>query len=600
MSNQKHFAALFRIVSRALLTTAMVGCFRGPAFFAKSSDTAGTKNVSISNFGGGVAKGNYDPSKKVTQVFAVEQGELTGVSLSISPGSLNVATEITLQPGATVASTGLGQELGIASDKNFQPSGLSIVLSSSESIDPGIPMRLSIPVASSALNLLGDGKYFVIAYIVKVAATGETRAGIIPSNKIRLNNGRLDFEAPYFGGFQAATVDLPINEAFEKITSRKPTTKQEVEGMALVVDDIVPLVAATGTEIKLLGKNFRSSMTIALGDKTVGELNVKSDVSATFKMPQLAFGPTKVKISQDGISDTGPYFALSDKTGYPLITLAASAVCKGITFYDIEGVKKEGARECGGGSSDGGSVAAASTLSLGTSPSEHYKITGSGTSITSISSADAGTKVSLLFDGAVQLVHSANLLLPKNASYWTASGDVAILLSLGGGIWKVASLAANHDAFVTLTFPSTFTFAVGSTAASYTSSTGAFNSTTDDQSNFSNATYRFTAKKTGWYLIKGVVNASETAACGVTPSITLGVYRNGGATSIGSVGFCSTSGTSCAYSPPSGSSPVFVKSGDYLEFKYDLYLMTPGSCSFDFATGAANNSVEIRIVNELQ
>lgn len=83
----------------------------------------------------------------------------------------------------------------------------------------------------------------------------------------------------------------------------------------------------------------------------------------------------------------------------------------------------------------GADIASASTLTLGTD-GNYFDVTGT-TTITAISSAQAGTLIVLQFDAALQLTHhSTNLVLQGSSNITTTAGDIAVFVSDGSGRWR--------------------------------------------------------------------------------------------------------------------------------------------------------------------
>ncbi|TWA71933.1 hypothetical protein FBZ84_101199 [Azospirillum baldaniorum] len=81
-------------------------------------------------------------------------------------------------------------------------------------------------------------------------------------------------------------------------------------------------------------------------------------------------------------------------------------------------------------------VAAAATVDLGGVKGNYVPITGSA-SITSLGTAQAGAERLLRFDGASTLVQDpTKIILPGGASITTAAGDLAWVVSEGGGLWR--------------------------------------------------------------------------------------------------------------------------------------------------------------------
>lgn len=85
-------------------------------------------------------------------------------------------------------------------------------------------------------------------------------------------------------------------------------------------------------------------------------------------------------------------------------------------------------------------AASAATVDLGAITTGAYlHITGT-TGITSFGATGvAGLSRTLVFDGALTLTHSNNLILPGAANITTAAGDVAEVVCEGGGVWRLTS-----------------------------------------------------------------------------------------------------------------------------------------------------------------
>ncbi|MEO1503175.1 MAG: hypothetical protein AAFU68_03005 [Pseudomonadota bacterium] len=84
----------------------------------------------------------------------------------------------------------------------------------------------------------------------------------------------------------------------------------------------------------------------------------------------------------------------------------------------------------------GADVASANDMTLG--DGNAFDITGT-TTINTIASKGVGTTVILQFDGALQLTHSADLVLPTAANITTAAGDIAVFYEYASGDWRCVS-----------------------------------------------------------------------------------------------------------------------------------------------------------------
>lgn len=110
-------------------------------------------------------------------------------------------------------------------------------------------------------------------------------------------------------------------------------------------------------------------------------------------------------------------------------------------------------------------VASATSTAIGAAASNTVNVTGT-TTITSFDTIAAGARRTLVFAAALTLTHNAtSLVLPTSANIVTAAGDVAEMLSLGGGNWKCVDYVRQSGAplVTTSTFTTTQRF-VGSTS----------------------------------------------------------------------------------------------------------------------------------------
>jgi hypothetical protein len=96
----------------------------------------------------------------------------------------------------------------------------------------------------------------------------------------------------------------------------------------------------------------------------------------------------------------------------------------------------------------GANIASASTLSLPGDGNYHH-ITGT-TTVTAISTEQAGTWIALEFDAALTLTYNGtSLILPGSANITTAAGDTAVFVSEGSGNWRCVNYTRRNGGPVT-------------------------------------------------------------------------------------------------------------------------------------------------------
>ncbi len=109
-------------------------------------------------------------------------------------------------------------------------------------------------------------------------------------------------------------------------------------------------------------------------------------------------------------------------------------------------------------------VPSAATVDLGASTRVTH-ISGTAT-ISSFGVVAPGIIRTVIFDGALILTNSANLLLPGGANITTIAGDAAVFVSEGSGNWKCVSYESNTDG-VWIAYSPTFSgFSADPTAVS--------------------------------------------------------------------------------------------------------------------------------------
>lgn len=93
-------------------------------------------------------------------------------------------------------------------------------------------------------------------------------------------------------------------------------------------------------------------------------------------------------------------------------------------------------------------LASATTTDLSTATGNLVHITGT-TTITSFGTVQAGTKIDLVFDDALILTNSANIILPNSLNIQTATNDIAEFVSDGAGIWRLLRYQRYNDSWTT-------------------------------------------------------------------------------------------------------------------------------------------------------
>jgi len=286
-------------------------------------------------------------SALVTQEISASGAGLSGISVSFPPGSLAISTDINVQEAVTIATPNTAAALGITG--TITGVGASVAIQPSVIADPvnAFTVALQIPSASS-LRLAGNSANLVAIYKVNVYAKNKILDGVIPLSALTVEGDKVKFSSRYFGAFQLAYTYTLVTTATDVETTVPVQSKVESGVLApLSITARSPVVVRAGDTVTLSGNNFRPTMTLALGSKSVSKVNVASDVSASFVVPaELNGGVLPLLANQDGVSQTISLLYSPGTISLPVITLPPAEVCSSQSYYDMNGALQTGSKNC--------------------------------------------------------------------------------------------------------------------------------------------------------------------------------------------------------------------------------------------------------------
>ncbi len=238
---------------------AVAGCLNGPGFF-RQSDAKQKNAITVPSALPGPAVDAPAAAPNVVTTADTVTATLSGASaltqevaapaasaiaaarVSFPPGTLAVDTDITVEEGFPIVSSVLADELGLDADNAITSAGAPVVISSSVVLDAQRPFVVSLGVDDAALGLVGlDLERLVIVYKVVIAAENRTVVGVIPHSELTIVGGVASFEIKYFGVYQPAVADKPIEKRLA-ITTTSPILTKKSESAAAK-----PTWSATGS-----------------------------------------------------------------------------------------------------------------------------------------------------------------------------------------------------------------------------------------------------------------------------------------------------------------------------------------------------------------
>ncbi len=208
-----------RMFTVLIMTFALNGCG------SKSGDDdsgGGDKVVTPKSDTNGVVVATIDPNATNAQTIkSSDSSSIKGSSVTFPPGSLAIATDITLEAGLPVANAAAASELGL-NGATLREASPTVVVESSVNGEAAAPFTLAIALSSPA-TLIGENDNLIVIYKVE-KADGTFALGVIPTGSLTIDGASVTLSTKSFGAYQAAYSSVAIAEAKEVATATSVTS----------------------------------------------------------------------------------------------------------------------------------------------------------------------------------------------------------------------------------------------------------------------------------------------------------------------------------------------------------------------------------------
>ena len=247
-SNQLKSHDKKRLGAASITLALLSGCFQTPfsTTASISASSGGAAVLSATTDSGGRTSGAYDPNAPYAQKLVAATGDIAGTSVVLPPGSLSLATTISVESGASLAAGSAMADLGLAASNAIAAAGAAVIIRPSENVRLLQPMSLSIPLpagfALTGLSLADDDKLAILAKVFD--ASGELKSKLIPRKDITVENGTARFATMAFGAFQTVVLNQAVTEAIEVKTTESIANKN---GVAVITTSGVASAADIAT-----------------------------------------------------------------------------------------------------------------------------------------------------------------------------------------------------------------------------------------------------------------------------------------------------------------------------------------------------------------
>lgn len=343
----------------------------------------------------GVATYAVDPNATTTQVLkAVSANPLiAAVSVSIPPGTLAIATNITIQEAAPLGLEQTRTELGLPDD--VKAAGPAVLITTDVPVDAAVPFTVALSFDGN-IGLALAGNYGVAAILRDVLASS-TLAQLFAGASIVVTPPTVQIQTTHFGSFQVLLSQLPLGE-----TRTAASAQEAVAKIVAALPGTPEAVPAPGGETDLVAGDDDDDDDDVGGatDVTVGDDDDDDDddAVATFTLASVAPATDYVP---------GQSLSLAFSTAVKMESLSAAS----IELHEMNGV-----------------VATAVPLQFPT------QVPGSVVTVKPVPLLGLG--------GTYRLTVKAGLLSTDNVAL---AEDAALTFTVRSGAW-VAAATVNKDA----------------------------------------------------------------------------------------------------------------------------------------------------------
>ena len=214
-----------------LMAALATGCFRGPGFMQSESAAGVMKDAKITSQTDtsmviSLGASSVDQSVKVSSVSGLE-----GASIMFPAGALSVSTSVTIEEGATIASSTTANDLNMGAGTSITAASAALAVMAGNAINTTKPFTLSIPVTVATLKMMDTAKSYIVVYKVTDASTGKVMMGVLPTSVVTVSGSNVSFQTNRFGVFQIAECNIPVTKKFEGESSTPIMTMAKAKAM---------------------------------------------------------------------------------------------------------------------------------------------------------------------------------------------------------------------------------------------------------------------------------------------------------------------------------------------------------------------------------
>lgn len=223
---------------------------------------------------------SVDPSSKSAQMItAPASGALSGASVIVPPGALNIGSDFVIEQASDFSQTSLFNEMGFEGDDIVESVGSGLIIRPSESVTLSQPLVINLPIPVGTSLKLQSNQNITVFY--KQYVGDSLMSGLISSQDITVNADNSCSFKGYFGAYWVALVSTPITEAKSVKTQEPIVNAQNVSVIDTkgVVAESTILIKAAMPEVSWLDVNISLDTlerSVALNSKVADNVRVSA------------------------------------------------------------------------------------------------------------------------------------------------------------------------------------------------------------------------------------------------------------------------------------------------------------------------------------
>jgi len=243
-------------------TLVLSGCWDGASFLKQQGQESSADQqqiaASVTSDQDGVLTAALSADAKTTQIVkASASSAIASTVVSFPPGSVAIATNVTIQEGASLATSLTATDTGLDSATHVDAASAAIVVAATAGVDAAKPFTIALSLSGASLTeSIPDGKYLAVLFKVqRFDAGGQYFSGVLAPSDYQIVGNQVIITTKYFGVYQVVYLDKPVVNATAVVSSVQAITTKAQEdttapppASAFAVASATLATAATGAQ----------------------------------------------------------------------------------------------------------------------------------------------------------------------------------------------------------------------------------------------------------------------------------------------------------------------------------------------------------------